>query len=89
MLSGRKAQDHTLIPTFKFSLTHSILSHLTVCCDLTMMFVIILNVNYRMLRYTLLYIAVFLALPLNGQLSFENDTINIGEVIISSKKENS
>ena len=42
-----------------------------------------------MLRYILLYIAFFLALPLQGQLSFENDTINIGEVIISSKKENS
>ena len=42
-----------------------------------------------MLRYTLLYIAVFLALPLQGQFSFRNDTINIGEVIISSKKDNS
>ncbi len=41
-----------------------------------------------MLRYTLLYIAVFLVLPLKGQLSFENDTISIGEVIISGKKEN-
>ena len=41
-----------------------------------------------MLRYTLLYIAFFLVLPVNGQLSFENDTISIGEVIISSKKEN-
>mgnify|MGYP001432740353 CR=1 FL=1 len=41
-----------------------------------------------MLRYTLLYIAVFLVLPLKGQLSFKNDTINIGEVTISCKKEN-
>ena len=41
-----------------------------------------------MLRYTLLYIAVFLVVPLKGQLSFENDTISIGEVIINSKKEN-
>ena len=41
-----------------------------------------------MLRFTLLYIAFFLVLPVEGQLSFENDTISIGEVIISSKKEN-
>jgi outer membrane cobalamin receptor len=41
------------------------------------------------LRYTLLYIAVFLALPLQGQLSIGRDTISIGEVIISSKKSNS
>lgn len=32
--------------------------------------------------------AVFLVLPLQGQQSFENDTINIGEVIISSRKDN-
>jgi outer membrane cobalamin receptor len=50
---------------------------------------VIIECNYGMLRYTLLYIAVFLALPLLGQQSFENDTINIGEVIISGKKENS
>jgi outer membrane cobalamin receptor len=41
------------------------------------------------LRYTLLYIAVFLALPLQGQLSIAKDTITIGEVIISGKKSNS
>jgi iron complex outermembrane receptor protein len=39
-------------------------------------------------RYTLLYIAFFLALPLSGQQSSGNDTINIGEVIISGKKDN-
>ena len=42
-----------------------------------------------MLRYTLLYIAVFLALPLHGQLSVWNDTISIGEVIINGRKSNS
>ena len=41
------------------------------------------------MRYTLLYIAFFLALPLQGQFSLGTDTINIGEVLISSKKENS
>ncbi|MBK7712437.1 MAG: TonB-dependent receptor plug domain-containing protein [Bacteroidales bacterium] len=43
----------------------------------------------RTLRYTLLYIAFLLAYPLHGQSSFSNDTINIGEVVISSKKANS
>lgn len=38
------------------------------------------------MRYTLLYIAVFLALPLEGQLSIGKDTISIGEVIIRGKK---
>jgi len=40
-----------------------------------------------MLRYTLLIFIVILALPLQGQISFGNDTINIGEVIISSRRE--
>jgi iron complex outermembrane receptor protein len=38
------------------------------------------------LRYTLLYIAVFLALPLQGQLSIGKDTISIGEVLVRGKK---
>jgi iron complex outermembrane receptor protein len=37
-------------------------------------------------RYTLLYIAFHLTLSINGQLSFEKDTIRINEVIISGKK---
>ncbi len=44
--------------------------------------------DYRMLRYTLLFIVVLMVLPLHGQLSFDNDTINIGEVTITGKKEN-
>jgi outer membrane cobalamin receptor len=38
------------------------------------------------LRYTFIYIVVFISLPLRGQLSLSNDTVRIGEVIISSKK---
>jgi outer membrane cobalamin receptor len=40
-----------------------------------------------MLRFIFLYVAVLLALPLQGQFAYRNDTIDIGEVIISSKKE--
>jgi outer membrane cobalamin receptor len=45
--------------------------------------------NIRTLRLTLTYIAFILALPLIGQPSFGTDTINIGEVIICSRKTNS
>jgi outer membrane cobalamin receptor len=40
-----------------------------------------------MLKYTLLYIAVFLSMPLQGQFSIASDTVNIGEVIISGKQQ--
>ena len=49
------------------------------------------NIDYwkKTLRYTLLYIAALLSLPLNGQMSFTDDTIKIQEVVISRKKINS
>jgi len=40
-------------------------------------------------RKILLYIAIFFSLPLEGQMSFQNDTIKISEVVISRKKLNS
>lgn len=41
------------------------------------------------LKHTLLYIAILFSLPLHGQMSFQNDTIKIKEVVISRKKINS
>jgi vitamin B12 transporter len=41
------------------------------------------------LKNTLLYIVIFISIPLQGQLSFHNDTIRIKEVVISRKKINS
>jgi outer membrane cobalamin receptor len=41
------------------------------------------------LRNTLLYIVIFVSLPLHGQFSIENDTIKINEVVISKNKLNS
>jgi vitamin B12 transporter len=40
-------------------------------------------------KYYLLFLVAYLSLPLQGQMYFHNDTINIGEVIISSKRVNS
>jgi outer membrane cobalamin receptor len=42
-----------------------------------------------MLKYTLLFTALFLAWPVHGQMSFDSDTVVIGEVIISRRKDNS
>jgi outer membrane cobalamin receptor len=42
--------------------------------------------NNTMLRYTIIFFTVFLTLPMLGQLSLVKDTINIGEVVISSNK---
>jgi iron complex outermembrane receptor protein len=42
--------------------------------------------KYGPLRYTLLYIATFLALPLSGQTSLQTDTISIGEVVINGSR---
>ena len=41
------------------------------------------------MRNTLLYIAIFLSLPLHGQMSIGTDTIKINEVVISRNKYNS
>ncbi len=38
------------------------------------------------MRYTFIYIALFLSLPLPGQSSLRTDTINIGEVVISGNR---
>jgi outer membrane cobalamin receptor len=46
------------------------------------------NIDWH-LRNTLLYIVIFVSLPLHGQLSIENDTIKIKEVVISKNKFNS
>jgi outer membrane cobalamin receptor len=43
----------------------------------------------KTLKYILLYIAFLIALPLSGQMSFDNDTIKIQEVVISRKKSDS
>ncbi|MCX6255656.1 MAG: Plug domain-containing protein, partial [Bacteroidia bacterium] len=40
------------------------------------------------MKNTLLYIIIFLSLPLQGQVSLKNDTIRIREVIITRKKNN-
>ena len=40
------------------------------------------------MRHTLLYIALLITMPAYGQMSFQNDTIKISEVIISRKKIN-
>jgi vitamin B12 transporter len=41
------------------------------------------------LRYTLLYIAVIFTIPLQGQITFDDDTIKIKEVVITRNKSHS